>query len=105
MSTFVKLAPDMNKYELTIVMPEKTTTAKKKSVLETIEKIVKMGKGTVGTADDWGVKDLSYPIEKQIKGLFVLLPLELEASFVSQLDTKLKMDENVIRYLIVRMKE
>lgn len=99
---YVKLATDMNNYELTFVLPEKTTTAKKKSVLESIEKIVKMGKGVVGEVKDWGVKDLSYPIEKQEKGLFVHLLLELEPSFVSQLDTKLKMDENIIRYLIVR---
>ena len=92
----------MNKYELTIVLPEKTTIAKKKSVLEAIEKIVKMGKGVVGEVNDWGEKDLAYPIEKQERGLFIHLPLELEPAFVSQLDTKLKMDENIIRHLIVR---
>lgn len=102
---YAKLAIDMNKYELTIVLPEKTTVAKKNSVLEAIEKIVKMGKGVVGETKDWGVKDLSYKIEKQERGLFVHLLLELEPSFVSQLDTKLKMDENVIRYLIVRVEK
>lgn len=93
---------DMNKYELTVVLSEKTTTAKKKSVLESITKIVELLKGKLGKVEDWGVKDLAYKIEKQEKGLYLHIPLELESSFVKQLDTKLKMDDGILRYLIVK---
>lgn len=93
----------MNKYELTIVLPEKATSAKKKSVEESIKKVVNLFKGKAGTVEDWGVIDLVYKINKNEKGQFLHFPLELEAKVVKQLDTKLKMDDNIIRYLIVKI--
>lgn len=92
----------MNKYELTVVLPGKATAAKKKSVTESIEKLAKILKGKVGKVDDWGVIDFAYLIKKNTQGAFLSFPLEIEASMVSQLDTKLRMEDNIIRYLIVR---
>ena len=92
----------MNKYELTVVLPGKTTAAKKKSVTEEVKKAITLLKGEAGAVQDWGVKDLAYKIAKNEQGLFLHIPLELEASSVKQLDTKLKMNDNVIRYLIVK---
>jgi small subunit ribosomal protein S6 len=92
----------MNNYELTVVLSPKTTAAKKRSLVESIEKMVKILKGGVGKVDDWGVIDLAYKIAKNEQGFFLNIPLKLEAVQVKQLDTKLKMDESILRYLIVK---
>jgi small subunit ribosomal protein S6 len=89
-------------YELTIVLDGKATAAKKTAVTKAIEKALEMGKGKMGEISDWGVKDLFYQIRKSKTGLFLHMPVTMEASYVKQLDNKLKMEENVIRYLIVR---
>lgn len=60
----------MNKYELTVVLPEKTTPAKKKSVKEKITKLINNLKGKVLETDDWGEKELAYPIKKSVTGVF-----------------------------------
>lgn len=44
----------MNKYELTVVLDPKATVAKKKKVIETIEKIISLLKGKLGKVEDWG---------------------------------------------------
>lgn len=92
----------MNKYELTVVLAPKTTAAKKKSVVESVEKIVKILKGKLGKTEDWGIKALAYKVGKNDEALFLHMPFELETASVKQLDTKLKMDENILRYLIVK---
>jgi len=92
----------MNEYELTVVLSEKTTAAKKKSVTESIKKIVELGKGEFGAVEDWGVKELAYKIAKNEKAVFLHMLLKLDPSFVKQVDTKLKMDNDIIRYLIVK---
>lgn len=92
----------MNNYELTVVLDGKASPAKKTAVTKSIEKILTMGKGKLGKVEDWGTKDLAYKIAKSTTGVFLHMPVSMESSFVKQLDNKLKMEENVIRYLIVK---
>lgn len=92
----------MQKYELTVVMPEKTTAAKKKAFQEGLEKTVKALEGKIVKTDDWGEKELAYKIAKSNSGNFTLYSLELNASKAPQLYTKMRVDNDVIRYLLVR---
>lgn len=92
----------MNNYELTVILEGKTTSAKKKSFLESLEKQVKMFKGKVGKVEDWGVKEMFHIINKNNEGYYLFINLELSAEGVKQLDTKLRMDESILRYLIVK---
>jgi small subunit ribosomal protein S6 len=92
----------MNKYELTLILEGKTTSAKKKAVLETLEKSIKMLEGSLQKAEDWGVKEMFHEIKKEKEGLYLHMPFELNAKSIKSLEIKLKAMENVLRYLIVR---
>jgi ribosomal protein S6 len=48
------------------------------------------------------VKDLAYRIKKSATGLYVLFPLELEGQAVSSLSSRLRLEADLIRYLLVR---
>ncbi len=93
----------MQTYELTLVLPEKATPAKKKQVESTIESMVKVFKGKVKETKDWGKMDLAYPIKKNDVGNFLHYVLELEKDKAAQIDQKLRLEEEVIRYLLVKV--
>lgn len=92
----------MQKYELTLVLDGKATAAKKKAVQGLIEKIVKTFKGKVGKVEEWGKKDLAYKIGKSTTGEFLTFPLELDVQSPKALFLKLKSEEDIIRYLLVK---
>ena len=92
----------MSNYELTVVLPEKATAAKKKSVTEAVEKMVKTAKGEVKNTDDWGKKDLAYTINDNDAGVFLFFELELEPAAVKSLNQKIKLEDDVIRHLLVK---
>lgn len=100
----------MNNYELTIILEGKVTSAKKKTVLENIEKFVKILEGKMdkqslplsGKVEDWGVKELFHQIKKNSQGVYLHIPLELPAKSIKQLDIKLKAEDNILRYLLIR---
>lgn len=92
----------MNKYELTVILEGKATAAKKKAVLETLEKSIKMLEGKIEKAEDWGVKELFHEIRKQKEGLYLHMPFEMIAKNIKAFEIKLKAEENILRYLIVR---
>ena len=92
----------MNKYELTLVLDGKAGAAKKKKVTETLEKTLKIFKGVISESKDWGVKDLAYKIGKSTTGLYLYFELEMDASAVKALNDKIRVDADIIRFLLIR---
>ena len=92
-------------YELTLVLDGKATAAKKKTVTENLEKIVGVMKGKVEKTEDWGVRDLAYQIKKSTSGLYLYFILEFDAKDAKSLMQKLRMEGDVLRYLLIRKEE
>ena len=88
-------------YELTLVLPGKAK-AKEKTVKEKVEKFVESLKGKVEKFESWGEIELAYRIKKEESGIFLHFNLELEQDAVKKLDDKLRVDGEVIRYLLVK---
>jgi small subunit ribosomal protein S6 len=92
----------MKDYELTVVLPEKATPAKKKSVTQILGKMVKTAKGKVIKTDEWGKIDLAYDINGNQAGVFLFFELELEPGSVKSLSQKIRLEDEIIRHLLVR---
>jgi len=95
----------MEQYELTLVLPAKTTAATKRSVQELVEKLVKTLKGKITKVNDWGEIKLSYEISGNESGIFLHYWLELDKQSVKDINDKLRLEEGIIRYLLVRKEE
>lgn len=93
------------KYELTVVLPGKTTPAKKKSIGKSLDDLIKINKGKVLNTSDWGEKELAYEIAKNQTGVFLHYELELNTDVAKNLSDKLRMENEIIRSLLVRVKQ
>lgn len=89
----------MNSYALTLVLKSDLEEKDRKALLESITK--KFGK--LEETDVWGMRDLSYPIKRQTKGYYVHYTFEAEPVTIPPLDKALKLEEDIIRYLLVRV--
>ncbi len=92
----------MNEYELTIVLPAGVSAARKKAVVQLIDKLMKTVKGKVKNTKDWGELDLAYEIKKNSSGVFIHFILELEARGIKAISDKLKLESSVLRFLVVK---
>lgn len=95
----------MNKYELTLILDGKATAAKKKSVLESLEKTIKLLEGKVEKAEDWGVKEMFHEIKKVKEGLYLHIPFEMIAKNIKSFEVKLKAVDDILRYLVVNVEK
>lgn len=91
----------MKQYELVTVFDGKVTAAKKKAAVEKIEKLVTVLEGKVVETLDWGVKELAYPINKLTSGSYFIFQLELPAPAAKAINEKLRLESEIIRYLLV----
>ena len=59
--------------------------------------------GTVGKAEYWGLRNLSYRVKKHRKGHYLHLNLDAPAAAITELERTQRIHEDVLRYLTVRV--
>lgn len=91
----------MRDYEMVVVVNAQLTTAKQKTFLDNIGKVVGLFGGKLDETSDWGKRDLAYPIKKQKEANYFLLNFKLPPNQVFALDQKVKLTDNVLRHLII----
>ena len=93
----------MSVYEtLFIALPSLNDEEVDKTVEKYTSTIEELG-GKIRKIDKWGKRVLAYPIKKLNEGIYVLIEFELEKSKVSELDRRMKIDEKIMRHIIVNL--
>lgn len=85
-------------YELTILMSAETPA---KDVKATLEDLVAKSGASVIVTDDWGKKDLAFEIKHQRSGVYLHSVIEAEPEQAIDLDRRLRLNEELLRYLLV----
>jgi len=68
-----------------------------------LKTIVESEGGKVEKHEYWGLRSLAYRIKKNRKGHYVLLNINAPGTAISELERQLKINEDVLRYLTVRV--
>ncbi len=95
----------MKKYELALVLNAKLEDDARSAKLEKIKEMIAHFGGTITNVDDWGKKKLAYDIQKMSEGFYYFIQFDAEATTPAELEERLRIEENVIRYLCVRQDE
>ena len=88
-------------YQLTLVLRTTLKEADQKKLAETIKSL--LGKVKI-EEKSWGQKALSYPIKKEVSGLFLNWNIETDEVIAKGFETKLINNDNVLRHLLLRHK-
>ncbi len=102
LNIFPSTIPDMNSYYLTLVLKPDLEEKERKAMLDSLSKKLTGEGGKVEKEDLWGVKTLAYPIKKQTSGYFAHFEIQADPKNAKGLDKSLKVEENVLRYLLIR---
>jgi len=92
----------MRAYELVLVIKASLSEAQQKKLIDTIKGWV--GDIKIVKTDEWGKKPLSYPIKKEIAGVFLDWQLEAKESIPKDFEKKLLATEDILRHLLIRRK-
>ena len=92
----------MNKYELALVISTKIDDDAKEAVLEKVKSRIERYGGTVTNVDDQGRKRLAYEIQDMKEGFYYFIQFEADPSAPGQIESHMRIMDNVLRYLVVR---
>jgi len=93
----------MKQYETVfIATPVLSETQMKEAVAKYTGFITGNG-GEIVYEEDWGLKQLAYPIQHKTSGFYHLIEFRAEPEFVDKLETQYRRDERILRYLTVSL--
>jgi small subunit ribosomal protein S6 len=92
-------------YESVFIARQDISGTQVDSLTESLTNIIQEGGGQVTKKEFWGLRNLAYKIKKNRKGHFVLLNIDSPSGAVLEMERNMRINEDVIRYLTVRVDE
>ena len=92
-------------YEHVFLARQDLSQAQVDALAENATKIVEENQGKVVKTETWGLRSLAYKIQKNRKAHFVMLDLDASGDAIAELERQTRMNEDVIRYMTVRVDE
>lgn len=92
----------MNKYELAVVVNAKIEDDARTATVEKVKEYVTRFGGVITNVDEWGKKKLAYEIQKMSEGFYYFIQFEADADAPAEIERRVRIMENVLRYLCVR---
>lgn len=92
----------MNKYELALVVNAKIEDEERLATVEKAKEYIARFGGTITNIDEWGKKRLAYEIQKMKEGYYYFIQFDADTTVPAEIEKRVRIMENVIRYLCVK---
>ena len=92
-------------YELVYILPAETTEEQVNELHEQIAAIASRMQGEIEKTENWGRRRLAYEIGPHKEGVYVLEVINGSGDLMKEIDRRLKVVDQVIRHLVVRVDE
>ncbi|HEY9031956.1 MAG TPA: 30S ribosomal protein S6 [Kangiella sp.] len=94
----------MRHYEIVfLVHPDQSDQVP--GMIERYTKMIEDGAGTVHRLEDWGRRQLAYPINKLHKAHYVLMNVETTGEIIEELEDAFRFNDAILRNMVMRRKE
>ena len=95
----------MNSYEHTIIVRQDLSENQVKKLLDKYKNIINGNSGKILKTESWGLRNLSYEIKSNKKGLYFHIKLEGDGKTIQELEREENIDEMLLRFLTIKVKK
>ena len=95
----------MNKFEVVLIFNPDLASSTLSTEIEDFKKKLKSQSATIINEENWGLRDLSYNINKFKKAFYSFLQIEASGQIIKELNKDLNQSENLLRYLFVKVND
>jgi small subunit ribosomal protein S6 len=90
----------MNKYEVMYIISPTVEEEQVKALVEKFNELISEH-GEIEKVEEWGRKKLAYEVQDQKEGYYVLVYFTANPEFPTELERNFKINENILKYLIL----
>lgn len=92
----------MKKYEIMYIINPTLLEDAREALSEKVSTILTKAEATIVKSEKWGERKLAYPIDKKKTGFYVLTTFEIDGTKLAEVESKLNITEDLMRYIIVK---
>ena len=92
-------------YESVFIARPDISAAQVDGLVETFEKAIAGGGGSIQKKEYWGLRNLAYRIKKNRKGHYMLMNIDAPADAVAEMERQMRINEDVMRHMTLRVDE
>ena len=93
----------MKQYETVFIATPVLSEAQMKEAVAKYVNLIKSNGGEIVYEEDWGLKQLAYPIQHKTSGFYYLIEFKANPQFINTLEVQYHRDERIIRYITVAL--
>ena len=93
----------IKQYETVFIATPVLSDAQMKEAVAKYTKLITDDGGEIVYEEDWGLKQLAYPIQHKTSGFYYLIEFKASPEFVASLEIQYKRDERILRFLTVAL--
>jgi small subunit ribosomal protein S6 len=102
-NTVKETIDDLRDYELVLVVSPQLNDEAFDATIDKYSRFITSKGGTIEDTQRWGKRKLAYPIKQFGEGNYVLFKLRMKPAFSRDLEANLRISEEVMRHLLVKM--
>lgn len=91
------------RYETLLLFSPELAADNRQTLLDTFGSVIANQGGEMVEVDDWGVRQLAYPVKKQVRGHYVRLEYFLPGSAVAELERNIRIADGVFKFVTVKL--
>jgi len=95
----------MRKFETLLLLSPELSAETREGILTALTGVVERENGVMEEVDHWGMRDLAYPVRKQMRGYYVRLVYQAPAELVAELERNVRITDGIFKFVTVKLAE
>lgn len=93
----------MRRMETLLLLSPELTVEERERVLTTLTGVIERENGAILIMDQWGMRDLSYPVNKQMRGFYVRMEYAAPSTLVAELERIIRITDGIFKFITVKL--
>jgi len=93
----------LQKYETLVLMSPELGPETRQELLDTMSGIIDRDGGKVLLVDDWGIRELAYPVKNVMRGYYTRLEYALPGESVAELERNIRIADGIFKFVTVKL--
>jgi small subunit ribosomal protein S6 len=93
----------MRKFETLLLLSPELAADARETLLGALTGVLEREQGRLVNADHWGMRDLAYPVRKQMRGYYVRLEYDAPGAAVAELERNIRIADGVFKFMTVQL--
>ena len=93
----------MRKFETLLLLSPELSAEAREALLAGFVAVIEREQGAMLATDHWGMRDLAYPVKKQMRGYYVRLEYAAPGALIAELERNIRIADGVFKFISVKL--